>query len=139
MLLIQNTLFPLETIVKVSIAMKRYHDHNLEKFYFILHFHQGRVRSQGRNLKAGTRGENMEKHCLLTCTAWLLKQLRAIYWDGALPTVMWVFQQQSSTKKVYYYRPVHMPIWWSHFLKWGSLFPNISSLSCWQKSKNTKD
>lgn len=61
------------------MAVKRHHDRNLGKFYFILHFHQGRVGSQGRNLKAGTRGEDMEEHYLLTCTAWLLKQLKAMY------------------------------------------------------------
>ena len=85
---------------------------NLGRRWFILPYIT--YRSQGKNLKAGTRAKAMQKCSLLTCHG-LLSLLSYSAQDHYL--------HQSWVKKMY-----HRPVWCGHFLSWCSLVQNEPNL-----------
>lgn len=92
--------------------------------------------SQGRNIEIGTDTEDVEEICLLTCSCDMFSLL-SYSTQEHLPVVVllrvsWTLPYQSLIRKMQH-RLAHNPIS-VHFLNWGSLLLNDSSLSSWHKT-----
>lgn len=84
----------------------------------------GQEPTQGRNPEAGTDAEAMKGYCLLTCFPWLAHPVPYRTQAGHHPQWAEPFPCQSLNKKMPY-----SWILWKHFLSWGSLLSDNSSLS----------
>jgi hypothetical protein len=92
----------------------------------------GQELKQGRNLEAETDSKAMEPGSLLACSPWLVQP--AFFTEPKTtspglspPTVIRVLLHQSTINKMHN-RFAYSPVWWGHFLSWGSFFQNNSTL-----------
>lgn len=107
----------------LSIAVIKHYDQSAKRTQFqITVYHQ---RKSGQDLKQEWNLEaELKQKPWKSNDAWLDAWLVFLYHWGpgpgmALSPVVWDSPQQLPIRKMY-----HHLIWWGHFLRWGSLFPD---------------
>jgi hypothetical protein len=82
---------------------------------------------QSKSLQAEAEGA-LEERCLLACSPWLAVLYNPGPYTQGWHCSQWAGPSPSTLKQTLPYRPSYVPVWWGHFLSWGSSYSEDSSL-----------